>query len=134
MIYLLDTNVCVQYLRGRNPSVLQRLRSTPSQEVRLCSVVKAELFLGVLRSARPADNRAKLDTFLRPYTSLSFDDVAAELHSQIRHYLETSGTPIGPYDLQIAAIALANRLTLVTHNTAEFNRVPGLAVEDWETS
>jgi tRNA(fMet)-specific endonuclease VapC len=66
MIYLLDTNVCVQYLRGRNPSVLKRLQSTAPQDVRLCSVVKAELFLGVLRSAKPKENRAKVDAFVRP--------------------------------------------------------------------
>ena len=132
MIYLLDTNVCVQYLRGRNPSVLKRLQSTAPQDVRLCSVVKAELFLGVLRSAKPTENRAKVDAFVRPYVSLGFDDEAAEIHAQIRHQLETAGTPIGPYDLQIAAIALCSGLTLVTHNTAEFSRVPGLTIEDWE--
>jgi tRNA(fMet)-specific endonuclease VapC len=132
MTYLLDTNVCVQYLRGRNPHVLQRLKSTPTQDVRLCAVVKAELFLGVLRSAKPDENRAKVDAFIRPYESLAFDDRAAELQAQIRHQLETAGTPIGPYDLQIAAIALANDQTLVTHNTAEFSRVPRLPIEDWE--
>ena len=133
MIYLLDTNVCVQYLRGRNPLVMQRLRNAPPKDVRLCSVVKSELFRGALQSARPTQNRAKVDAFLRPYSSLGFDDVAAEVHAQIRYQLETAGAPIGPYDFQIAAIALANRLTLVTHNTSEFTRVPGLVVEDWES-
>lgn len=132
MTYLLDTNVCVQYLRGRNPSVLQRLQSTPTQDVRLCSVVKAELFLGALRSAKPEENRAKVDAFVRPYQSLPFDDEAAEIQAEIRHDLETAGTPIGPYDLQIAAIALVNGQTLVTHNTAEFSRVAELLIEDWE--
>jgi tRNA(fMet)-specific endonuclease VapC len=132
MTYLLDTNVCVQYLRGRNPLVRQRLQNTPVGDVRLCSVIKAELYLGVLRSAKPQANRSKVDAFLQPYTSLAFDDTAAEIHADIRHQLETAGTPIGPYDLEIAAIALANSLTLVTHNTAEFSRVPGLMLEDWE--
>jgi tRNA(fMet)-specific endonuclease VapC len=132
MTYLLDTNVCVQYLRGRNLPVLQRLQMTPMQDVQVCSVVKAELYLGALRSAKPAQNRANVDAFLRPYLSLAFDDAAAEVHALIRHQLETAGTPIGPHDLQIAAIALTNGLTLVTHNTAEFSRVPGLVIEDWE--
>jgi len=132
MTYLLDTNVCVQYLRGRNPLVLQRLQATPPHDVRLCSVVKAELYMGALRSARPEENRAKVDAFLRPYMSLAFNDAAAEIHADLRHHLETAGTPIGPYDLQLAAIALANGLTLVTHNTVEFKRVPGLTIEDWE--
>ena len=132
MIYLLDTNVCGQYLRGRNPHVLLRLRNTAAQDVRLCSVVLAGLRFGVLRSAKPGDNRARTDAFVRPYLSLGFDDSAAKIHAQIRHELETAGTPIGPYDLQIAAIALATDLTLVTHNLTEFSRVPGLMIEDWE--
>lgn len=132
MTYLLDTNVCVQYLRGGNSSVLQRLRNTPAQDVHLCSVVKAELFLGALRSAKPDENRAKVAAFLRPYTSLPFDDEAAFVQARIRHELERAGTPIGPYDLQIAAIALVSGQTLVTHNTSEFSRVTGLLIEDWE--
>lgn len=132
MIYLLDTNVCVRYLRGANPSVVQRLQNTPVQDVRLCSVVYAELLLGVLRSAKPVQNQAKVDAFVGPYVSLEFDGAAARIHARIRHQLETAGAPIGPYDLQIAAIALANGLTLVTHNTGEFRRVSGLLLEDWE--
>lgn len=67
MTYLLDTNVCVQYLRGRNPLVRQRLQNTPAHDVWVCSVVKAELYLGVLRSAQSRANRAKVDAFLLPY-------------------------------------------------------------------
>ena len=124
--------VCVQYLRGRNLLVRQRLAARPLQDIRLCSVVKSELYLGALRSANPAKNRAKVDAFLAPYVSLPFDDAAADVHARIRHHLETLGMPIGPYDLQIAAIALVHSITLVTHNTAEFSRVPGLLLEDWE--
>jgi tRNA(fMet)-specific endonuclease VapC len=88
--------------------------------------------LFALRSTNPAANRAKVDGFVSPYLSLPFDDAAASVHAQIRHHLETTGTPIGPYDLQIAAIALVHGSTLVTHNTKEFSRVPGLLFEDWE--
>ena len=63
---------------------------------------------------------------------LPFDKAAANVHAQIRVHLERLGQVIGPYDLLIAAIALANNLTLVTHNTNEFSRVPGLVIEDWE--
>lgn len=66
------------------------------------------------------------------FTSLPFDDIAAERFGDIRSYLADLGTPIGPYDLQIAAIALANNLILVTHNVDEFSRVEGLQLEDWE--
>ena len=132
MTYLLDSNVCIQYVRGRNLLIRQRLSTKPVNEIRLCSVVKAELYLGTLRSANPMANRAKIDGFVAPYLSLPFDDDAAEQQAQIRHHLETLGTPIGPSDLQIAAISLVHGCILVTHNTAEFNRVPGLRLEDWE--
>lgn len=129
---LLDTNVCIQYLRGRNVLIRQRLAACPIKEVCLCSVVLSELYIGVLRSAQPVQNRADVDQFAAPFASLPFDDAAADACSRIRHHLERLGTPIGPYDLQIAAIALANACTLVTHNTQEFSRVPGLLLEDWE--
>lgn len=132
MIYLLDSNVCIQYLRGRNQLVRQRLSAKSVQDIRLCSVVKAELYLGTLRSSSPAANRAKVDGFVAPYQSLSYDDAAADVFSQIRHDLESRGMPIGPYDLQIAAIALLHGYILVTHNTAEFSRVTGLLIEDWQ--
>jgi tRNA(fMet)-specific endonuclease VapC len=94
-------------------------------------VVVAELLLGALRSARPQANRAQVDAFVRGLVSLPFDDAAAERFAEIRADLEARGLPIGPYDMQIAAIALMHRLTLVTNNTAEFRRVTGLTLEDW---
>lgn len=69
---------------------------------------------------------------MRPYATLAFDDLAVQEYRRIRAYLEKLGTPIGPVDMLIAAIALANDLVMVTHNTAEFSRVPGLKLEDWE--
>ncbi len=132
MIYLLDTNAWVQFLRNRHALVVQRIQARQPAELRVCAVVMAELFYGCLRSAKPAANRAKVDAVLQPYLSLPFDTAAADVHARIRHHLETLGTPIGPYDLQIAAIGITNGCTVVTHNTAEFCRVPGLLVEDWE--
>jgi tRNA(fMet)-specific endonuclease VapC len=132
MIYLLDANVWVQFLRQRHARVVQRIQARQPSDVRVCSVVASELYHGCLCSAHPAANRAKVDAVLQPYLSLPFDDTAADLHARIRHHLESLGTPIGPYDLQIAAIALVTACALVTHNTAEFARVPGLLIEDWE--
>ena len=90
----------------------------------------AELRHGSLRSAKPAANRAAVDALLAPYASLAFDDGAAEHFATIRRHLEQQGLMIGPYDVQIAAIALANSCRLVTHNVSEFSRVPGLVIED----
>lgn len=132
MIYLLDTNACIAYLNRPESGVRLRLETLPRQDVAVCSVVKAELFYGAMRTSNPERTLAKQQTFLNQYVSLPFDDRSALIYGQIRAQLAASGTPIGPYDLQIAAIALANNLTLVTHNTREFSRVEGLRIEDWE--
>jgi tRNA(fMet)-specific endonuclease VapC len=95
--------------------------------------VKAELYHGARRSSRVAENLSLLGRFFQPFVSLPFDDRCAEHHGQIRTGLEREGRPIGPNDLMIAATARAHGLTLVTHNSAEFVRVPGLPLEDWES-
>jgi len=130
--YLLDTNVCIRYLNGQSPGVRKQLESVEPDDLALCSVVKAELFYGALKSARPERNLQRARRFTDRFTSLPFDDLAALEYGDIRSVLEKSGTPIGPNDLLIAAIARAYDLTLVTHNVAEFTRVPGLELEDWE--
>ena len=133
-IYLLDTNTCVHYIRKRNLHVLRRVQALPPQEIRLCSIVQSELYYGAykgLPAYRPA-NLGLLALFFSQFTTLPFDLPAADVTGRIRAYLESLGTPIGPYDLQIAAIAVVHGLTVVTHNIAEFSRVPSLTVEDWE--
>ena len=132
MRYLLDTNVCVVYLNGRSASVRDRLLATSAEEIAVCSVVKAELFYGAFRSNNPKRTLERQQAFLSRFVSLPFEDEAALLAGKIRAKLASAGTPIGSYDLQIAAIALANNLTLVTHNTREFERVDELQIEDWE--
>jgi tRNA(fMet)-specific endonuclease VapC len=131
VIYLLDSNVWVALLRGKSAQVEARFRAAiAAADVRICSVVVAELRYGAARSAKPAANRAAVDALLAPFISLPFDDAAIDHFVTTRTHLESLGTPIGPYDLQIAAIALSNSCTFVTHNTAEFSRVPSLALED----
>ena len=132
MRYLLDTNVCVMYLNGRSISVRDRLRSISIEEMAVCSIVKAELFYGAMRSNNPTRTLKRQREFLASFASLPFDDEAALVCGQIRARLASAGTPIGTCDLLIAAIALANNLILITHNTREFGRVDGLQVEDWE--
>jgi len=90
------------------------------------------LFYGAAKSANPEKTLTKQHTFLDLLASFPFDDMAAEKYSMIRAHLERQGTPIGTNDLMIASIALARDLTLVTHNTREFSRVPNLKIEDWE--
>lgn len=132
MIYLLDTNVCIHLLNERHPPILQHFRSHTPAEIALCSIVKAELLYGARRSQRVEANLQLLKAFFAPLHSLPFDDQCAEHYGQIHADLLAQGKPIGPNDTLIAAIARAHDATLVTHNTAEFSRVAGLRLEDWE--
>jgi tRNA(fMet)-specific endonuclease VapC len=132
MRYLLDTNVCVMYLNGRSAAVRDRIVALPTEDIAVCSVVKFELFYGAMRSNNPTRTLQRQQEFLGQLVSLPFGDEAAIIGGQIRATLANAGTPIGAYDLQIAAISLANNLILVTHNTREFERVDGLPLEDWE--
>lgn len=131
MAYLLDTNICVALLRQREQAAPAHLALHPPADILLCSVVKAELVYGSLRRPNPA-GLAQLTRFWQPYVSLPFGDSAALLAARIRADLAAVGMLIGPNDFQIAAIALANDLTLVTRNTGEFSRVAGLRLEDWK--
>lgn len=132
MSYLLDTNTCIKYLNGRSDNIRKNIESKHPQNIMVCSVVKAELFYGSMKSLNPEKNLKKQRRFINRFISLPFDDMAAEVYSRIRAQLEKSGTPIGPNDLLIASIALANNQTLITHNTREFARVENLDLEDWE--
>jgi tRNA(fMet)-specific endonuclease VapC len=95
-------------------------------------VVEAELYFGVLNSIQSTKNLANLKLFLSALVSFPFDSRAARKYGEIRLLLKRAGTPIGPNDLMIAAIALVNDAVLVTHNTREFSRITNLKIEDWQ--
>lgn len=132
MKYLLDTNACITYLNVPNSSVARTLQTLQPTDVVVCSVVRAELIYGAHRNPNPARALATTQQFLSRFVSLPFNDAAADVYGRIRADLATQGMMIGPNDLLIASIAVANNVTLVTHNTREFSRVPGLQIEDWE--
>ncbi|NLX10780.1 MAG: type II toxin-antitoxin system VapC family toxin [Chloroflexi bacterium] len=132
MKYLLDTNACIRYINGRSPKLRARLSSTPRQDVAVSTITKAEMFYGSAKSQTPQRSREKQIEFLTTLFTLPFDDMAAAAYGPLRADLEHKGTPIGQYDMLIAAVALANDLILVTHNVGEFGRIMGLKIEDWE--
>lgn len=132
MSYLLDTNVCIEILRGRQAALKARLDAHRLDELVLCSVVWAELHCGAQLAANPAREIDRLHQAFAGWPRLSFDEAAAESYGEIRARLLRDGKLIGANDLLIAAIAKANGLVVVTHNTGEFSRIPGLAVEDWQ--
>jgi tRNA(fMet)-specific endonuclease VapC len=111
-----------------------RIQQESPAEIAICSVVVAELLFGVERSApaHQSNTRLRVEQLRQQFVSKPFDDLAAEEYGKLRADLANKGTPIGPNDLLIAAIAVANSFTLVTHNTVEFGRVPGLSIQDWQ--
>ncbi len=132
MKYLLDTNVCIQYLNQKSQKIIQHFQDLSDIDIVVCSIVKAELFSGAMRTNNSVKTLQKQQEFLGRFVSLYFNDQCALIYGEIRSKLAAKGTPIGNNNLHIAAIAMANNLTLVTHNIREFSRVDNLILEDWE--
>src|SRR5438105_13927072 len=118
--HLLDSDVCIAWLKGKDERLKERLASAPVGSLAVCSVVKAELFFGARNSGRVASNLRRLVSFFEPFASLSFDDASADEYGDLRAHLESEGRPIGSNDMMIAAIALASQVKLVTRNVHEF--------------
>ena len=133
MRFCLDTNTCIDAMKGTWPEMADRFRQQVPEDIGVPAMVRAELLLGALKSRNPGRTSELVEAFLAPFALLPFDRAAAGHYADIRHKLETQGKPIGPNDLVIAATARSLNLTLITHNRREFTRVPGLATEDWAT-
>ena len=131
-MFALDTNVCIEVLRGRSASLVERLRSHDPREIGIPSVVRAELVHGARRSRAVEANLLLVARLLEPFEPLPFDDVCAEHYGAIRADLERAGALLGANDMLIAATARAGDRTLVTHNVKEFRRVVSLRVADWQ--
>jgi tRNA(fMet)-specific endonuclease VapC len=129
--YLLDTDICIEMIRGKSPALLAHLRRREVGSVAISSITLAELQYGVAKSRDPEQNLIALVHFVALLEVLPFDERVAAGYGKLRADLERSGQPIGPLDTLIAAHALAAKLTLVTNNQREFSRVPGLHVENW---
>ena len=130
MRYLLDTNAIIALLNDTTSPIARRVRRHAPRDFGVSSVVIHELYYGAFKSQRVEQNVARVDAL--QFSVLEFDEEDARQAGQIRAQLASKGTPIGPYDVLIAGQAKARELTLVTHNTSEFQRVPGLKVEDWK--
>ena len=130
MKYMLDTNIC-SYAQKRNSGVLSKLKNVWEQGIAISSITLAEMEFGIHASSNPEKYSIKLLQILSIMDILPFDSGAAEEYGKIRAYLQSTGQPIGPLDMLIAAHAKSKDLILVTHNTREFARVPELKIEDW---
>ena len=131
MTYMLDTNICIYAMKNKPEKVLQRLKSEFENGVCISSITLAELEYGMKHSANPARNEQALLRFLVPISVIPFDSDAAWEYGSIRTYLQGQGTPIGALDMLIAAHAKSEDMILVTNNVREFERVPGLEIENW---
>ena len=127
---LLDTNICIYIINAKPAAVLARFQQYRLGDIGLCSVVAAELAYGVAKSGS-ARNRQALEMFLAPLTILPFDATAVWAYGDLRADLERRGTPVGALDTMIAAHALSLQAMLVTNNTREFAKVPGLQLDNW---
>ncbi len=132
MKYLLDTNTCIRYLNGRAPQIRVKMATIVDSDIAISTVTQGEMYAGSAKSQQPRASRAKQDAFFVRFIKLPFDEPAANEFGRIRAALEVAGSPIGPYDMQIAAIAVVHGLIVVTHNTSEFGPIVGLQLEDWE--
>ena len=131
MRYMLDTNICIYAIKNKPESVLRRLKEHDPAEICISSITYAELVHGVEKSQAREKNRLALALLLSRIEIIDFDDRAGECYGAIRADLERKGTPIGVMDMLIAGHALSLGYTIVTNNTREFERVNGLAIENW---
>jgi tRNA(fMet)-specific endonuclease VapC len=131
MKYMLDTNIVVYVRNARPAAVLERFRRYRPEDLCVSAITLAELEYGAARSSRPEQNRLALMLFFSNISVLPFDADAAREYGTIRCALESDGTPIGANDCLIASHARSRGLTLITNNTREFERVPGLRIENW---
>ena len=118
MLYFLDTNICIYFLKGTYPSIKECLLSHKPAFIKIPSLVKAE-------------NLKMIEDFLFPFNIVPFDDKASLIYGNLRCQLEKDGSPVGPNDMIIAATVMACNGTLVTRNMDEFSRIDGLQIEDW---
>ena len=130
-MYLLDTNICIYIINKKPESVIKKFDNLNPDEIKISTITVAELEYGVSKSKKRDQNRLALRNFLSAFEIITFDTKDAEIFGIIRSDLENRGEPIGPYDMQLTAQALARDLVLVSNNTNEFNRVKKLKLENW---
>ena len=129
-MYLLDSNILIYFFRGTG-HVADHMRRHPASTIKIPTPALFELEYGTAKSSRPAQQCAGIDAVMQRFEAVPLNYASARQAGVLRQSLESGGVPIGSYDLLIAGIALANNFTLITRNTREFERVPGLTVENW---
>ena len=130
-MYLLDSNICIFLIRNKTLLLRERIKMYSPSLLHLSVITVAELEYGAAKSKNPVKEHQAVLDFVSPFKIIDFKPNDAENFGLIRAYLEKKGTPVGPYDMEIAAQAMTNNLIVVTNNVGEFERVPWIKVEDW---
>jgi tRNA(fMet)-specific endonuclease VapC len=128
---MLDTNICIYIIKQKPQNVIERFRQVQISEIGISSITLSDLEYGVMKSAKPEQNKLALAQFIAPIEIPAYDDVAAQYYGNIRAHLERQGTPFGSLDLLIAAQALSLNSVLITSNESEFKRISNLKIENW---
>jgi len=130
-MYLLDTNICIYIIKKKPIKVLNKFKKFKIGDLKISSITTAELYFGAYNSDFVEKNLKTIENFLLPFDIINFDDKASIEYGKIKSYLKKRGNIIGELDIQIASVALANDLVLVTNNVKEFKRVKSLKLENW---
>ena len=131
MMRLLDTNTCIYFLNKASDSIIAQFKKFSPSVIKLSSITVAELFFGAEKSKAKRKNWQIVESFISTFEIISFDGESSRIYAKIRAYLEEAGTPIGPMDLLIASICLANDFVLVTNNIKKFKRIKKIRLESW---
>jgi tRNA(fMet)-specific endonuclease VapC len=130
-MYFLDTNTCIYFLKGTHESIRTKLLALPPSEIKIPSIVKAELLFGSYKSQRRKENTERTERFLEPFEIIPFTDAMTYVYAELRSDTEKKGTPLGPNDLLIATIVKHMGGILVTNNVQEFRHIKSLKTENW---
>jgi tRNA(fMet)-specific endonuclease VapC len=130
LAYMLDTNICIHVMKNYPENLRERFNAL-AEQLCISSITLGELHYGAEKSARRAHNLTAIENFVARLDVLPFAEKAAAHYGQVRAELERAGTPCGPHDMQIGGHARSEGLIVVTNNTREFIRMPGVRVENW---
>ena len=130
-MYLLDTNICIYILKKKPIEVFERFKTLKLGEVKISTITVAELYYGAYNSQKVEKNLIIIDNFLKPFDYVEFYEKSAIEYAKIKSKLKKEGKIIGELDMQIAGIAMANDLILITNNFKEFERIDGLKINNW---
>lgn len=130
-MYYLDTNTCIYFLKGTHETIRTKILSLSPSDIKIPSIVKAELLFGAQKSQRKRENTVRTERFLEPFEIVPFTDAMTYIYAELRADTEKRGMPVGPNDLLIATIVKHMGGILVTNNVREFHQIKGLKTENW---